>query len=200
MNKLFLYSLVLFTSHAGYCQGIADDSTLQKLRIKLEAIADRDQVNRTKSNMDQMYAMQYKYGTKSKEYQYICDLITANDSINQLEIVPIIDKYGWLGKSQVGNKANDAIFFVVHHSNNQMRSKYIPLMRVSVAKGESSEFYLHWLEDRILRDQDLPTKYHTQYFDVPRKDGTVDHYERRVDANEELKKEGLDTIAAASQH
>ena len=67
-------------------------------------------------------------------------------------------------------------------------------MRESVAKGESSKENLDWMEDRMLLQQDKPTKHHTQSNPVPRKDGTVDHYESRLRANEELKKEGLDTI------
>ena len=68
-------------------------------------------------------------------------------------------------------------------------------MRESVANGESNKLHLQWMEDRILLNQDKPVKYGTQSNPVPRKDGSIDYYEIRARANEELKKEGLDTIA-----
>jgi hypothetical protein len=200
MKRLFLYCLFFLISHFGYCQSMTDTSSLRSIKIKLEALADRDQQYRTKANVNKMNAAQYTFGMKSREYKMVYDLITSNDSLDQMELIPILDKYGWLGKSQVGEKANEAIFYVVQHSNNEMRMKYIPLMRASVAKGESSELYLQWLEDRILLDQDKPTKYETQSFPVTRKDGTIDFYESRIRANEELRKDGRDTFTDPHPH
>jgi hypothetical protein len=200
MIKLLLYGLIFFGPLLGGCQNAIEPSVLQALKSKLELISDRDQEYRTKSNVDEMYAAQYKYGINSIECQKIYHLITSHDSLNQQELIPILDKYGWLGKSQIGKKANEAIFYVLQHSNNAIRLKYIPLMRVSAAQGESNELHLQWLEDRILLEQGLPTKYHSQYYDVPRKDGTVDHYDNRAKANEELRIEGLDTITIAHTH
>lgn len=200
MKRVFLYCLLFLISFFGYCQNAIEPTTLRALKVKLEAIGERDQQYRTKANVDEMNAAKYKFGMRSREYQRVYDLIISNDSMDQQELIPILDKYGWLGKNQVGEKANEAIFYVVQHSNNEMRLKYIPLMRASVAKGESSELHLKWLEDRLLQDEDKHTKYGTQGYAVPRKDSSVDFYTDRKKANEELRKEGRDTFTDPRLH
>jgi hypothetical protein len=163
--------------------------TLRRLKTKLERIQDNDWFYRR--ILDSVRA---KFGIGSKEYKAVFAVMDSSDKENQQQLFPIIDQYGWLGRSQVGEKANDAIFKVVQHSNLACQQKYFPLMEESAAKGESNKEYLNWLEDRILVSQDKPTKHGTQGFDVQRKEGTVDYYTDRIRANEERKKEGLDTI------
>ena len=196
MVRLFLCSILLFIFSFGNSRNFVDTPLLYSLKIKLEVLSDRDQQNRTLINIDKLYEAQFKFGIKSKEYQSVYQLITLYDSLNQQELVLILDKYGWLGKNQVGEKANEAIFFIIQHSNNKLRLKYISLMRASVVKGESDELHLRWLEDRILQDQDMPLKYGTQGYTIQRKDDTREIYTNRKKANEELINEGFDTIPA----
>ena len=200
MIRPFFCSVFLFSFLIGNSQSLVDTSLLYSLKIKLEALSDRDQQNRNQANSDKLYDAQLKFGVKSKEYKSIYHQITLFDSLNQQQLILILDKYGWLGKNQVGEKANEAFFYIIQHSNNTLRLKYIPLMRASVAKGESNELHLHWLEDRILLDQDKPLKYNTQGYAIPKKDGNSEIYTDRKKANEELLKEGFDTIPAPLQY
>jgi|GEM_PF-6656356 len=193
MRKHLLCGYFILLPWYGYMQTTTIDSaTLQTIKAKLEHLSDMDQQYRTISNLNKLNSLR-KFGLHSTEYTAIQNLIASNDSSDQREIIPILDKYGWLGQSEVGEKANESIFYIIHHSNNELRLKYIPLMRASVAKGESNRTHLEWMEDRILLYQDKPQKYGTQPYNVPRKDGSIDFYTDRHRANEELLKEGLDT-------
>src|SRR5436190_2110329 len=70
------------------------------------------------------------------------------DSTNLAKVSSIIDKHGWLGKSQIGNRANYTLWLVIQHADLKTQEKYLPLMRASVVRGESGPDNLAYLEDR----------------------------------------------------
>lgn len=103
-----------------------------------------------------------KFGRDSREYKYIWSLIHRQDSICVNKVVHILDKYGWLGKSRVGENANQAIWLVMQHSELAIQKNYLPLLRKSVTKGESEGWHLAFLEDRVLMYSKKKQKYGTQ--------------------------------------
>lgn len=59
------------------------------------------------------------------------------DSVNQTRVMPMIEQYGWLPKSKVGDKAAKAMFYVVQHSSLEMIEKYLPQMEALAKQGEA---------------------------------------------------------------
>ncbi|MEM9931400.1 MAG: DUF6624 domain-containing protein, partial [Bacteroidota bacterium] len=94
------------------------------IRIVLEEMYDTDQGIRKQL---------------SEQQTMVGELITKmiqTDSINQLRIDSLLTTYGWLGKSQIGEKAANAIFFVVQHAELPMMERWFPAFKEAVAAGE----------------------------------------------------------------
>jgi hypothetical protein len=89
------------------------------------------------------------------------------DSTNLIKVKSLIEKYGWPGKSFVGDMGNYTIWLVIQHADFTTQEKYFPLMRASVEKKESREVDLVYLEDRILMRQGKNQIYGTQVFRNP---------------------------------
>ena len=87
-------------------------------------------------------------------------LMREIDSINIIEVEKIIKKYGYPGKSLVGEPANEAVFYVVQHS--EKINKYLPLIRKATENGDISKTALAMMEDRSLVQQGLEQLYGTQ--------------------------------------
>lgn len=127
------------------------------LKEQLEQIAIEDQTLRFL-----LPEATEKFGRESKELAYVWSLINRQDSICISKLVQIVDNYGWLGKSRVGDDANQAIWLVMQHSELEIQEKYLPLLRESVVNRESEGWHLAFLEDRILMYQKKEQKYGTQ--------------------------------------
>jgi hypothetical protein len=127
------------------------------LKAQLEKIYVRDQTLR------QLYAdAEKKFGRDSEEMNYFWGLVSEQDSINEQEVVKIIDERGWVGRSQVGGQANMALWLVIQHAPVEMQEKYLPLLRASVLEGESQGSHLAMLEDRVQMFKGEPQTYGSQ--------------------------------------
>jgi len=118
------------------------------LRIELEEIAVEDQTLRLL-----LPEVNERFGHDSGEEKYIWSLIRRQDSICLRKIEKILDAHGWIGKSRVGAKANQAIWLVIQHADLERQLKYLPLLKKSVEIGESEGWHLAFLEDRVLMRQ-----------------------------------------------
>jgi len=101
-----------------------------EIKNELHSIYDRDQKTRKSSD-------------SSAFASYI-------DSCNLVQVESIIKKYGWPGKSFVGDKGNQAVFLVIQHADLATQEKYFPLLKASVEKGESDATEMAMMHDRIL--------------------------------------------------
>lgn len=116
----------------------------QPLKKQLEAIYIKDQTLRML-----WQDVEAKFGRDSENMDYYHQLMNEQDSLNEIEVVNIIEEHGWVGQSEVGGKANNALWLVIQHAPLEVQEKYIPLLRASVAKGESKGSNLALTEDRI---------------------------------------------------
>ncbi len=123
----FLFLLVFIFGQRISAQTIIDTSAIKK---ELSVIYERDQKTRT--------------GADSAAY------VSYIDSCNQIQVKALIDKYGWLGKSFVGTRGNQAVFLVIQHADIAMQEKYFPLLQQSVEQKESSAIDMAMMQDRIL--------------------------------------------------
>ncbi len=127
------------------------------LQAQLEKIYVKDQTLR------QLYQdAETKFGKESDEMKYFWELMAEQDSLNEIEVIAIIEKHGWVGKSKVGGQANMALWLVIQHATKDVQEKYLPVLRESVLAGESSGSHLALLEDRILMGNGLPQTYGSQ--------------------------------------
>jgi len=127
------------------------------LKEKLDGVFVKDQMLRG------LYrSAEEKYGRGSAEIKYFCKLIASEDKANAIEILKIIEERGWVGISLVGEKANNTLWLVVQHAGLDIQKKYLPLLKESVKKGESTGNQLALLEDRILMREGKPQIYGSQ--------------------------------------
>jgi hypothetical protein len=127
------------------------------LKAQLESIYVRDQTLR------QLYReAEEKFGEGSDEMNYFWQLVSEQDSINELEVVKILEEKGWVGRSQVGGQANIALWLVIQHAPLDIQEKYLPLLKASVLEGDSQGNHLAMLEDRILMFNQKPQTYGSQ--------------------------------------
>ena len=82
------------------------------------------------------------------------------DSLNQATVFGILDKEGW--SSHLSDKANQAIWIVIDHSDLAYRSKYLGLVKEKAEEGvlEKSDYAI--LNDRVLMEEGKPQIYGTQ--------------------------------------
>lgn len=129
----------------------------QNLVSELETIFKNDQHGRKMID-----SMQNKFGLESSELLQLMEEISLMDSINLQKVIAIISTHGWPGKNLVGDRGNQTVFLVIQHSDLDIQKKYLPLLKESVAKGESKSSHLAYLEDRILVRDGRSQRYGTQ--------------------------------------
>lgn len=120
-------------------RGKIDTATIHQ-RLKL--VIDRDQKTLTR-------------GDSAQFMEYI-------DSTNQVIVEALIHQYGWLDRSVFGTTSNQVCFLVIQHAGLEKQKKYLPLLRRSVAEGESRGSDLAMLEDRILLRENKKQLYGSQ--------------------------------------
>ena len=103
-----------------------------------------------------------KFGLFSKEVDAVWLLMNKTDSINQVKVKPILDKYGWLGISKIGNQCSSTLYRVIQHSDLSTQEKYLPLIREAVKNKEAEPRDLATLEDRVALRQGKKQIYGTQ--------------------------------------
>lgn len=87
--------------------------------------------------------------------------IDSIDKRNIQTIEKIIDRFGYPGKSMVGEPLNRTAFYVIQH-NPEYIPKYFSMLDSLGRINEIDRVSVAMLEDRMLIEQDLPQKYGTQ--------------------------------------
>lgn len=112
------------------------------IKTELHAIYERDQKTRT--------------GADSASFMHYID------SCNLVQVKILLDKYGWIGRSLIGDKANSALFLVVQHADLETQLRYFPLLQKSAEIGESKFSNVALMQDRILMRQEKKQMYGSQ--------------------------------------
>jgi hypothetical protein len=131
---------------------------LDSLTQRLEIVFKKDQAFR------RIYAeAEENLGIDSFEMEYFWEVVEAQDKVLEKEVIQIIETFGWLGISQIGRRANTALWGVLQHGSIAAKEKYAPLLKASVLKKESQATHYARLIDRMLINSDRPQLYGTQY-------------------------------------
>lgn len=161
MKYLYVIICFLLTSTL-FSQSNSQDETpsaeeLDSLKVTLETLFMKDQTFR------RIYTeAEEKLGKDSDAYEYFWEVTEALDKILEQEVIAIIEKYGWLGISQVGRLANGAQWCILQHGSVASKEKYAPLLKASVLKNESQAIHYARLIDRMLINADKSQLYGTQ--------------------------------------
>ena len=151
------------------------------LQVELEAVAEADQKYRSQSE-----ECEKTYGRESMEMQELWVKIHALDETNQLKVTTIIDRQGWLGPDEVGEKASGALFLVIQHASLSVQQKYLPVLRAAVHEDKAHPTDLALLEDRVAVGEGRRQAYGSQigfdeltrkYYVQPLED--ADHVDKR---------------------
>ncbi|HAS39930.1 MAG TPA: hypothetical protein DCS93_05595 [Microscillaceae bacterium] len=125
-----------------YAQNTQPD--YKALRNQLEAIYKTDQ------GVRKDFMKVFKKGPKDPAYKKLIKQMKQVDEKNLRQVTALLDKYGWLPYSKVGEMAGNAQFLVIQHANLKMMQKYLPQMKKMAAKNEASKYNVALMEDRVL--------------------------------------------------
>ena len=150
-NILLVLGFLLFLSTYG------QDNKYKDIIDQLHIIDNDDLKYRI-----QVQELGEKYGLFSKEVDAVWLLMNKTDSINQVKVKTILDKYGWLGISKIGNQCSSTLYRVIQHSDLNTQEKYLPLIREAVKNKEAKPRDLATLEDRVALRQGKKQIYGTQ--------------------------------------
>ncbi len=141
-NTFGILIIVICLTVTVYAQ-INEASLNIPLKTEIEKIGELDQKYRI-----MMDSVAKKHGWDSKQMDELWMKQSELDSLNLLRVEEIIAKYGYPGKSLVGNESS-TVFFVIQHSDSEIQEKYLPILKESADKGELSWSSLALLIDRI---------------------------------------------------
>ena len=80
-------------------------------------------------------------------------IIDKNHLINEKKVKEILDNYGWPSKEMIGERGNWTICNVIQHSDNEVRLRYLPMMRQAVKDKKLEPRFLVRAEDRIATER-----------------------------------------------
>ncbi len=93
------------------------------------------------------------YGDESKEFLEQQKIYEKNHAINEKKIRDLLDNFGWPDKEIIGERGNRTICNVIQHSENDIRIKYLPLMKQAVLDKKLNPQLLVRAEDRIATEK-----------------------------------------------
>jgi len=158
-SPLFLITILL----ASNC--FAQQPVNIKLKQELDSIYTEDQHYREllfsdqlKNNTDSIAAV-YKVDKKDL-VNYLMTHLKNADSTNMARVEELIRQYGYPGKKLVGTPTNEAVFFVIQHS--QHIDQYLPLIKKAADEGELPFHLYAMMLDRSLMYNGKEQLYGTQ--------------------------------------
>lgn len=87
------------------------------------------------------------------------------DNENIIKAQYIIATYGWLSKDDIGEDANEALFFSIQHCDIlEIQTKYLPILKTAVEAGKAEPWHYAFLTDRIKFNKGEKQIYGTQHF------------------------------------
>jgi hypothetical protein len=91
---------------------------------------------------------------------YVIRQMQRTDSTNLVRVRAIVQQYGYPGKTLVGEPTNEAVWYVIQHSNEIDR--YLPLVKKAAKKGELPFYLYAQMLDRQLVRRGKEQLYGTQ--------------------------------------
>lgn len=123
MKRIYFLLLALQMMPAIYAQS---KTTLDSISVLLEKIYDLDQGVRK-----QLGVVAQQQGSTSAAYKEMTRAMDAQDSVNQIPVATLLDKYGFMGADQLSEKASNALFLVIQHAPYEFQNRYSTLLKTA---------------------------------------------------------------------
>jgi hypothetical protein len=169
---------------------IKEDSSLLKLHNNpkwvefLNELSKQNNLREQKYNqtlkkeLDQIYFddqdIRIKYvkemenpNTDTSKLDSMMKIMIKLDSINLKKVTKILDEYGWLTNSEIGEKANTSLFGVLQHADMKTQQKFRPLLEKAFNEGHLPRNYYAQFVDRLKYRETKEQIYGTQYGTKP---------------------------------
>lgn len=130
---------------------------------------------------------------------YNKDMETIHNK-NAEKLDEIISKYGWPGKTLVGEEGADAAVMIAQHSISKpnLQRKFLECIKIAVEENEALPIHEACLEDRILYNEGMPQKC-GMLFEWNENGEFVADVEDINLANQRRKRLGIRTVEEAKQ-
>jgi len=127
---------------------IKNEAIKKKLNMPLVSILD-SVYNEDQNTRKQIDPIAQTKGRNSPEMSALVKVMHEKDSVNLIKVKSILDRHGWLGADEIGDRGNHVLFLVIQHSGLATQLKYLPMMREAVKTGKAKGNQLALLEDRV---------------------------------------------------
>lgn len=163
MSSIFKNYIVLLFVVLVSCIGDSSlPQTIEEAKVTLEDMYVSDQTLR-----HEVSEIRQEQGHDSPLIKEKWEEIKKIDSSNVIVVCHILDTFGWLGKKEIGYKANRALFLVIQHANNDVQETYLPMLREAVEDKNALGADLALLEDRVATNKGEAQVYGSQIGIVP---------------------------------
>jgi len=152
---LLFFLLFLKISGNIYSQEFKTQKT--KIVTQLENTYKLDQEVRRTYN-----ACVEKKGMGSEECKEQRKALITQDSLNQIIISSILDKYGWIPEKETSKKANKAFFYVIQHGPLAFQLKYAAQVEQAFKRKQVQPIEYMFFIDRLNSKQGKAQIYGTQ--------------------------------------
>lgn len=132
------------------------------LKKELDSIYKIDQIFREyiDNSTTQQRKLEIAREYKKRDLNNIWGIIKEVDSLNLKRIEQLIKQHGYVGKTLVGEPTNEAMWYVIQHSDKI--EKYFRLIKEAGRKNEIPKTLVAKMEDRLLVSKGKEQKYGTQ--------------------------------------
>ena len=142
----------------------AQELNLQ-LKSQLDTIYYKDQalreISQPQTTKDKKQRVLREFNCSEDEFiKNGWKIIADQDSLNLISVKEIIEKYGYPGKTLVGEPTNKSAWLVIQHSKEI--KKYFPIIKKAGENNEIPMTLVAMMEDRMLMDQGFEQIYGSQ--------------------------------------
>jgi hypothetical protein len=192
LSFFLFFAMITFNSHG---QAVIEVKEYEQIKKELQTVLNDDQKYRKMSD-----SVRKNYGQNSSQMLELRKLGLKADSINIAKLLPILDKYGWLSKEEVGEQGNDALFLVIQHSDLKTQLYYKPMMDKAVFEGKLRKSSYVMLVDRINVGQSKKQIYGTQVHFNEKGEFSVHPIEDPENVDKRRHEMGLPTMSEYLKH
>jgi len=94
-----------------------------------------------------------KYGVHSEQANKYQKIYKQNHLVNEKKVRMLLDTYGWPDREISGDSGNWTICNIIQHSDNEIRLKYLSMMKQAVKDKKLEPNFLVRAEDRIATER-----------------------------------------------
>lgn len=106
-----------------------------------------------------------KYGWNSSQVNELMRKQGLADATNLAKVLKMIARYGYPGKTLVGEKYMSTAFMVIQHNDHAVQAEYLPLLTEAANKGELGWSSLALMVDRVKTGNGEKRVYGSQLFE-----------------------------------